>query len=101
MEEEKITIENFERLFGIKNVCGTRVIVEGRDGKLFGGKIDGYPCGDELYEMICDNGDDIVIHYNSIKKIIQLPETRAIQEKMYDKLNKYYTHKDVKELLFG
>lgn len=88
-QEEKITAENFERLFGIKNVCEARVIVEGKDGKLFGGKIDGYPCGGGLYEMLCDNGDDIVIHYDSIKEIIMLPETKAYHEKMYKDLNQY------------
>lgn len=99
MEEEKITVENFERLFGIKNVCGTRVIVEGKDGKLFGGKVSGFPCNGGMYEISLDDGGEIPIVYKSIKKIIQLPETRAIQEKMYDKLNKYYTHKDVRKLL--
>lgn len=102
-QEEKITAENFERLFGIKNVCEARVIVEGKDGRLFGGKIDGYPCGGGLYEMLCDNGDDIVIHYDSIKEVIMLPETKAYHEKMYDHFNKTYKHlhSDVKYLFTG
>ena len=102
-QEEKITSENFERLFGIKNVCEARVIVEGKDGKLFGGKIDGYPCGYGSYEMICDNGDDIVIEYDSIKEVIMLPETKAYQEKMYEYFNKTYTHlhSNVKYLFTG